>query len=272
MKHILTALQFTRAEIDALFVSAEAMSKFQPRRNLWIMASLFFQPSTRTRLSFEAAAVRMSGHLLTVEDGSQNSSMKKGESLEDTIRTVSQYADLIVLRHPERGAAERAATVSNVSVINAGDGIGHHPSQALLDAYTIMREKGTVDGNKVLIWGDTEHARTINSFMDILNQYDVEITLRDLSEKIEDSLVEQADVIYMTRPQSEYLNRTDEQRYYGLEARMLPMMKQDTIIMHPLPRALEVSDEVAQDDRAVFFRQIKYGVEMRMALLHEVLG
>jgi aspartate carbamoyltransferase catalytic subunit len=193
------------------------------------------------------------------------------------------------LRHPKYGAASEASYYSKVPVVNAGDGKGNHPTQALLDAYTIYKELGSVDGRRILIWGDIEHARTVNSLLEILRLFDVEVHTWNLTDPIGTDLIASSDVIYMTRPQverhssfddpltkmsKEYNLREDkpvEQSYYGLQKEMLPSIKDDAIILHPLPRTTELPDEVMNDPRVVVFKQAKYGVAIRKAVLQWAL-
>jgi len=276
VKHILKSDQFDRESIETLFTLADSTNVLTATGRPFVLVSLFYEPSTRTRLSFECAALRLGGRTLSVENAFENASVAKGESLHDTVKVVCQYGDVIVLRHPDRGAAEEAARVSTVPVINAGDGVGHHPTQALLDLYTIRQEKGQIDGNKILIWGDIDHARTVNSLTTLLEQYDVEVIKRSLLESVDEAALREADVIYMTRPQKERIDNGHrhfhpEHHYYGIEKAMLPLLKKEAIIMHPLPRTAELPEEVENDPRAVFFKQIGYGVQVRMALLASVL-
>jgi aspartate carbamoyltransferase catalytic subunit len=200
-----------------------------------------------------------------MENGLQNSSTTKGESIKDTIRVVSGYGDIIVIRHPDEGAVEEASCVSKVPIINAGDGINHHPTQALTDLYTIYREKGQIDGNNILVYGDITHARTVNSLITLLKNYDVNVVTKDIREPIPMDDVQNADVIYMTRPQKP---GNPEEIYYGLQEKMRTWIKKDAIIMHPLPRTKELPDVFLDDPRAVFFRQTQYGLSIRMVLLH----
>lgn len=263
MKHILKADQFSRDTLERIFhTSAAEVAECDP----FVLATLFYEPSTRTRLSFESAALRLGGGVITVENATASSSTTKGESLEDTIKVVGNYADIIVLRHPEMGAAQKAAEVAAVPIINAGDGIGSHPTQALTDAYTIWREKGRIDGNRVLIWGDLENARTINSFIAVLNQFDVEVVKQDIFDFPDINEIGKADVIYMTRPQTERSLKR-EGVLYGMEEKMLPDIKEDAIIMHPLPRTQELPNAIEQDKRAVYFKQVAYGLQIRKTLL-----
>lgn len=257
-----------------------------------ILATLFYEPSTRTRLSFESAMLRLGGKVISTESASQFSSAIKGESLEDTIRVVSSYCDGIVLRHPEVGAAERAKKVCPIPLINAGDGSGEHPTQALLDVYTIWREKGKIEGLHYAIAGDLKYGRTVHSLVQLLSLYpDVRITfispqelaipsyLLELMGKrgveyremhsMYGGLQEKPDVIYLTRVQTERMTKVSEVPLFGKYE--LDMLKKDCIIMHPLPRVTELAREVDEDERAVYFRQAENGLWMRAAILYRLL-
>jgi aspartate carbamoyltransferase catalytic subunit len=264
-----------------------------------IMATLFYEPSTRTRLSFEAAMLRLGGGVIGTESAGHFSSVAKGETLEDTIRIVGGYCDVIVLRHAEVGASRRAAQVSQVPVINAGDGPGQHPTQALLDLYTIAKERGSVDGLRIAMVGDLANGRTVRSLSYLLSKFDgVEITYvappavgmgRDIKAHLDekgtlyretedlDAVLPEVDVVYQTRVQKErFANRMDEYRrvsgVYVMDREALARMRPDAILMHPLPRVGEISEEVDADPRAAYFRQARNGLFIRMALLRMVLG
>jgi aspartate carbamoyltransferase catalytic subunit len=268
----------------------------KPLQHLTI-ATMFYEPSTRTRLSFETAIQNLGGQLITVENAGDSSSDKKGESLEDTIQTINAYADGIVLRHPEVGAAERAAAVSKVPVINAGDGAGEHPTQALLDLYTIQRSKSTIDGLKIALVGDLLNGRTIHSLIQLLSLYKVKLYLiapdtlqlpshhTDMLTKagIEyrqlpswKGVIGKLDVVYMTRVQKErfkfiedYLAVKDS---FIFDGSSLKQLSNDGVIMHPLPRVNEIAIEVDNDPRAIYFQQVKNGLYMRMALLQHIFS
>lgn len=298
MYHVLSAHQFDRGQLDELFKTADIM-EFNARKgglNLLggkIMAALFFEPSTRTRLSFESAMIRLGGQVISTENAAQFSSAIKGETLEDSIRVISSYADVIVMRHNEVGAAMRAAKVAKVPVINAGDGAGEHPTQSLLDLYTIQKELKRIDGLKVAMVGDLTYGRTVHSLAYLLAKYEG-VTLYFVSpencpipDKVKafldeqgveyfeetnlEKVAEQVDVLYMTRIQKERF--PDEAEYtkaagvYKIDNELLHRMKKDSIILHPLPRAGEILPEVDEDPRAAYFRQAKNGVYIRMALL-----
>lgn len=256
-----------------------------------LLATLFYEPSTRTRLSFEAAMLRLGGQVLSTENAGQASSAAKGESLEDTIRVVGEYADAIVLRHPEIGAAGRAADVARVPVINAGDGAGHHPTQALLDLYTIKKELGRLDHLRVGLVGDLRHGRTARSLATLLTRFPgnelVLVSPADLrlGDEVRDGIearaihetsdlagvVSDLDVLYQTRIQVErFATAEAAARYRGSYVVTLELMRrlpEQAIVMHPLPRVGEIDPAVDADPRAAYFRQAGNGLWMRMAVL-----
>lgn len=254
-----------------------------------VLAALFYEPSTRTRLSFETAMAQLGGSKITA-DGLQFSSMYKGESIEDTIIVTGQYSDIICMRHPEQGSADRAAKVSPVPFINAGDGPGQHPTQALLDLYTIQKEKGRLEELHIAMVGDLKFGRTVHSLSFLLGLYpNIRFTLvspKELtmpekvtsffkkqkipfaeSEKLEDAL--DADVLYDTRVQKERFE--DPKEYERLKLKYVltaDILKgKNVTIMHPLPRVGEISTDVDALPNAAYFRQVKNGVYVRMALL-----
>jgi aspartate carbamoyltransferase catalytic subunit len=256
-----------------------------------LLATIFYEPSTRTRFSFEAAMHRLGGQVLSAENAGQTSSALKGESLEDTIRVVSEYADAIVLRHPEIGAASRAAAVARVPVINAGDGAGHHPTQALLDLYTIKKELGRLDHLRVGLVGDLRHGRTARSVAMLLARFpgnelvlvsppDLRLgddaraaieahAIRETSDLA--SAVADLDVLYQTRIQAErFATAEDAARYRGIYVvtpQLLRRLPEHAIVMHPLPRVGEIDPQVDADPRAAYFRQAGNGLWVRMAVL-----
>jgi aspartate carbamoyltransferase catalytic subunit len=261
-----------------------------------ILANLFYEPSTRTSSSFTAAMERLGGSVIPINEV-KYSSVSKGESLADTVRTLECYADVIVLRHPEVGSAAIAAKAARKPVINAGDGIGEHPTQALLDAFTIREEIGHIDGLTVTLLGDLKHGRTVHSLARLLSLYKVKLNyvapdiLRmpaELTDELKAKKVEQAeystldtclpetDVLYVTRVQKERFS--DEAVYesvkgaYVIDPKVLKAARERMIVMHPLPRVGEISMEVDDDPRAAYFRQMEYGLYVRMALLAMVLG
>lgn len=303
LRHVLEAQQFDRTRLDELFVTAREMevvarSTAKPLSGK-LIASLFYEPSTRTRLSFEAAMHRLGGRVISTENAREFSSAAKGETLEDTIRIVGGYTDGIVLRHYEAGAARRAAAVSAVPIINAGDGPGQHPTQSLLDLYTIQKELGQIDGLHIALVGDLAYGRTVRSLCYLLAKYrDVRLTfvappvvqmrddIRDYLtrhgvpfEEAEDleEVAGRVDVIYNTRIQKErFGDRLEDYEsargVYVVNRAVLDRMRPEAIVLHPLPRLDEITPEVDADPRAAYFRQAKNGLYVRMALLGWVLG
>ena len=261
-----------------------------------VMAALFFEPSTRTRLSFESAMLRLGGGVITVADP-KTSSAAKGESLADTARTVSGYADVIVMRHPQKGSAQEAADAVEVPVINAGDGAGQHPTQALLDVYTIQKEKGSLEGLTVTLAGDLKHGRTVHSLVYLLVRLGVrflfvsppslkmpaQITaeLRKTGAEVSESTdlaaaMRDSDIVYMTRIQRErFADPAEYERLKGayvLDMAMVRQAKPGVVILHPLPRVDEIATQVDAYEGAAYFRQTANGVFIRMALLALVTG
>jgi aspartate carbamoyltransferase catalytic subunit len=298
MKHVLSVQQFTdKALLAKLFKSAAKMQDLppaeypKPLENL-TLATIFYEPSTRTRLSFETAVQNLGGHIITTENAGEFSSAIKGESLEDTIKVINAYADGIILRHPETGSAKRAAAVSGVPIINAGDGIGEHPTQGLLDTYSVQRARGKIDGLKIGFAGDLLYGRTLHSALKLLALYDVEFYflspkalelpksyLKELDKRSVpyavlnnwgDALPE-VDVLYMTRVQKERFKLIEDYQKvkddFILTPRLVKRMKKDAIILHPLPRVNEIAPEIDSDPRAQYFQQVKNGLFLRMALL-----
>ncbi|XP_065862443.1 aspartate carbamoyltransferase 1, chloroplastic [Euphorbia lathyris] len=301
---VIEAQQFDREILSAIFEVAREMERIE-KSSLgsqilkgYLMATLFYEPSTRTRLSFESAMKRLGGEVLTTENAREFSSAAKGETLEDTIRTVEGYSDIVVMRHFESGAAKRAAATAGIPVINAGDGPGQHPTQALLDVYTIDREIGKLDGIKVALVGDLANGRTVRSLAYLLAKYnDVKIYLvspdvvkmkDDIKEyltskgvKWEESadlmeVASKCDVVYQTRIQrerfGERIDLYEEARgKYIVDQSVLNVMQKHAVVMHPLPRLDEITVEVDEDPRAAYFRQAKNGLYIRMALLKLLL-
>ncbi len=298
MHHLLETQQFDRELLRDVFDLATQMEGHRDDSlHGKILASLFYEPSTRTRFSFESAMFRLGGQVITAENANEVSSSIKGETLEDTIRVMNNYADAIVIRHPETGAAERAAAVSEKPIINAGDGAGQHPTQALLDLYTIERELGRVDDVHVVIVGDMRYYRAARSLSYLLGKFkNVKITgvtspelqisdeLRaylqehDIEYSASESLTEvmkEADVIYQTRIQKERLTPEQYEKTRGkyvIDRSMADSMKDGGIIIHPLPRVGEIMPEVDDSPHAVYFKQVGYGLSVRMALLSMLLG
>ena len=302
MRHVIESQQFSRSLLEELFARADEIKRephrFMGRLAGQVMAALFYEPSTRTRLSFEAAMLRLGGQTMGTDNAREFSSAAKGETLEDTIRIVSGYADVIVLRHNEEGAAKRAAVVSTVPIINAGDGPGQHPTQALLDLYTIRAELGRIDGVRVAMVGDLANGRTVRSLAYLLSKFkDIklwfvappQVGMRDdlkahLDERhvpwVEtqdlDSVLPEVDVVYQTRIQKE--RYSDAEAYnavrgvYRIDKSSLELMRKYAILMHPLPRVDEISPEVDDDPRAAYFRQARNGLHIRMALLDRLLS
>jgi aspartate carbamoyltransferase catalytic subunit len=262
------------------------------------MATLFYEPSTRTRLSFESAMKRLGGEVLTTENAREFSSAAKGETLEDTIRTVEGYSDIIVLRHFESGAARQAAAVANIPIINAGDGPGQHPTQALLDMYTIQREIGRLDDIEVALVGDLANGRTVRSLAYLLAKYnnvkiyfvgpdvvkmkdDIKnyLTLKGVEWEESTDLMEVAskcDVVYQTRIQRERFGEridlyNEARGKYIIDKKVMNVLQKHAVIMHPLPRLDEIMVDVDTDPRAAYFRQAKNGLYIRMALLKLLL-
>ena len=299
LDHVLSSHQFDRPLLDALFAAAQRLEGVRDGRLAGrIMATLFYEPSTRTRLSFESAMLRLGGAVIGTESAREFSSVIKGETLEDTIRMVAAYADVIVLRHDEAGAAARAAMVSDVPIVNAGDGPGEHPTQALLDLYTIHRELGRIEGLHVAFCGDLRYGRTARSLALLLSLFpDVRLSFvapdvvqmrpdilalladRGVPYRVTDSLLDtvgDVDVLYQTRVQKERFEDPSEfDRARGdtrINPRVMDALPSRAIVMHPLPRVDEIDPAVDADPRAAYFRQARNGVVIRMALLEMLLG
>ena len=302
MGHVIESQQFSRTLLEDLFARSEEMKGephcFVGRLAGHVMAALFYEPSTRTRLSFEAAMLRLGGTTMGTDNAREFSSASKGETLEDTIRIVSGYADVIVLRHNEEGAARRAAAVSTVPIINAGDGPGQHPTQALLDLYTIRDELGRIDTVRVAMVGDLANGRTVRSLTYLLSKFKEikfwfvappQVAMHDdLKTHLDehqlpwvetqdlDAVLPEVDVVYMTRIQKERF--TDPETYnavkgvYRIDRRSMALMRKYAILMHPLPRVDEIAPEVDEDPRAAYFRQARNGLHVRMALLDRLLS
>lgn len=301
VNHIVAVSQFERGWIEQLFDEADRMTTVRARDGILrdrILATLFYEPSTRTRLSFESAMLRLAGSVISTENAREFSSAIKGETVEDTVRIVAGYADAIVIRHHEQGAAKRAAAVSPVPIINGGDGPGEHPTQALLDLYTIRRELGQLDGLKVALVGDLRFGRAARSLAMLFRETkDTELLFvspeavrmnSDVREALSSAGVPfrdepdlqkamaEADVVYQTRIQKERFATPDEYEavrgIYVISPEAMSSMKDQAILLHPLPRVDEIAANVDTDPRAAYFRQAQYGVYVRMALLAQVLG
>ncbi|MCA9870834.1 MAG: aspartate carbamoyltransferase, partial [Anaerolineae bacterium] len=299
---ILSVSQFNRENLAYIFDKAQAMRALVETDGMSdllrgnVLTCLFYEPSTRTSASFIAAMERLGGSVIPITQGVQFSSVSKGETLADTVRTLEQYSDAIVLRHPEIGAAKIAADYAEVPVINAGDGAGEHPTQALLDLFTIQQELGRIDGLKIAMVGDLRYGRTVHSLTKLLTQYDV--TLRFVSPEIlrlplvvmnevidagipvrethdVADVIENADVLYVTRVQKERF--VDMAQYeavkdqHEITIELMAHAKERMVVMHPLPRVGEIHYAVDHDPRAAYFRQVRNGMFIRMALLAAVL-
>jgi aspartate carbamoyltransferase catalytic subunit len=296
LTHVIESQQFTVPLLMELFERTRAMERVLARGGTRdyedrVMATLFYKSSTRTRFSFESAMYRLGGRVLSTEQAGEFSSEIAGEQLEDTIRIIANYSDAIVLRHHEEGGAKRAAAVSSVPVINAGDGTGgQHPTQALLDLYTIWNECHTLDGLSVALIGALDQGRTARSLAYLLGKFErtklyfiapEEMQIRpDILEYLDERDVSYelladatkalatADVVYQTRIDRDRLQRTDVNlARYNIDAQVLRTLKPDAIIMHPLPRSVEIDPAVDSDPRAAYFRQARNGLTVRMALL-----
>jgi len=300
---ILSVDQFDRDRLDYIFGRAEEMREMVNRVHGVdllkgrVLACLFYEPSTRTSASFIAAMERLGGSVIPITQGVQFSSVSKGETLADTIQTLEQYSDVIVLRHPEIGSARQAAEAARIPVINAGDGPGEHPTQALLDLFTIQEEMGRIDGLKIAMVGDLRFGRTVHSLTKLLLHFDVSLRfvspeilrmplkimneVRDAGRNAREThdvadVIENADVLYVTRVQKERFSDLEQYNevkdHYIITPELLERAKQKMIVMHPLPRVGEISPEVDKDPRAAYFRQVQNGMYIRMALLAAVLG
>lgn len=300
---VLSVGQYDREKISYIFHRAREMQEMVGKVGAvdllkgYVLACIFYEPSTRTSSSFISAMERLGGSVIPITSGVKFSSVSKGETLEDTVRVLEQYADAIVLRHPELGSAQRAANAASVPVINAGDGAGEHPTQALLDLFTIREELGRVDGLKVAMVGDLRFGRTVHSLTKLLLNYDVSLrfvspeVLRmpltvmnrviDAGVDVREThdvadVIENADVLYVTRVQKERFSDLAQyeelKNYYEISPELLAKAKEKMVVMHPLPRVGEIYDSVDADPRAAYFRQAQNGMFIRMALLAAVLG
>jgi aspartate carbamoyltransferase catalytic subunit len=299
MKHILNSNQFSKKDIEKILSDVPKMEEICKPDNTEkpldrkVVACVFFEPSTRTRLSFETAALRLGASVISSENAMENSSAQKGETVEDTARTLSCYADAIVMRHPEAGSVERASKVATKPIINAGDGANQHPSQGLLDLYTIQKEHGRLDGLSVAFVGDVLNSRTLRSLVPLLMLYpgntfyfvspkelELEKNYREFLKENKvsfkeintlDDTLPKVDVLYMTRVQKErFANVSDYEKvkdFFLLKPEHVQKLKKDAIIMHPLPRVNEIDPSIDQDSRAAYFRQAQNGLYVRMALL-----
>ena len=299
-RHVVAVGQFDRPGLERLFAATDRARDY-PRGAKplagYTLATLFYEPSTRTRLSFETAMLRLGGNVISTENAREFSSAIKGETVEDTVRIVEGYADAIVIRHYEQGAAHRAAAVAAVPILNAGDGPGEHPTQALLDLYTIGHELGRIDGLRVALVGDLRYGRTARSLARLLRltrgtelvfvappevpmgedvrseMTEAGIPYRDESDL--DAVLPAVDVVYQTRVQKERFASEAEYQtakgQYVIDAAAMRRLNPEAILLHPLPRVDEIATAVDADPRAAYFRQAHNGVFVRMALLEHVL-
>jgi aspartate carbamoyltransferase catalytic subunit len=298
-RDIISIEDFSREEINYILKSSQAMEPLAAKGSDMlkgkILATLFFEPSTRTRLSFEAAMLKLGGSAIGFADA-EIASVRKGENLADTVRTVENYADIIALRHPLEGAAKLAAEFSKIPILNAGSGAEEHPTQALMDLYTVQKEKGRIDGLKIALVGDLRYGRTVHSLAYALSLYDIELYLispeslrmrheviRAIKNKISivedtnlEKIIPQIDVLYVTRIQKERFPDPAEyakvKGIYKIDLKTLKSAKKDMIILHPLPRLDEIAAEVDSKPQARYFQQVWNGIVVRMALLALVLG
>lgn len=301
-KHLIDPMDFTIDELDEIFQLAhqiiEDPKKFSNICDGKILATLFYEPSTRTRFSFEAAMMRLGGKILGFSEPN-SSSASKGETLADTIKMVSIYTDIIAMRHPKEGSARVASKFSSVPVINAGDGGHQHPTQTLTDLLTIECLKKGLKGHTIGICGDLKFGRTVHSLIKAMSRYEgtklilispkelkIPDYIRDeflIKNNIEfkevetlDEVIEELDILYMTRIQKERFFNEDEyirlKDSYILDTDKMKIAKKDMIVMHPLPRVNEIDMDVDSDERAAYFKQAEYGMYVRMALMVKLLG
>jgi aspartate carbamoyltransferase catalytic subunit len=301
-KDILDGAQFTREEIEHIMTVAESFRQqleSRPALDLmrgYILATLFFEPSTRTRLSFETAMHRLGGNVIGFSSA-ESSSTAKGETLADTIRTVDCYADVIAMRHPKIGSAKEAAAAAKIPVINGGDGAGQHPTQALLDLFTIRQELGALDGMTLVLCGDLKNGRTVHAGVELYKHYqckiimvapdqlrmpaDIVARLRGRGVHVEETAnleeaMSKGDLLYMTRVQKERFADPAEyeqlKRSYILTREMVERIRPKITVLHPLPRVDEITIDVDDLPGAAYFRQARNGVYIRMALIALVTG
>jgi aspartate carbamoyltransferase catalytic subunit len=298
-RDIISIEDFSREEIDYILNKSHSMEPFAAKSSDMlkgkILATLFFEPSTRTRLSFEAAMLKLGGSTIGFAEA-EIASVRKGENLADTIRTVENYADIIALRHPLEGAAKLAAEFSKVPILNAGSGAEEHPTQAFMDLYTMQKEKGKIDGLKIALVGDLRYGRTVHSLAYALSLYNIELYLispeslrmrheviRAIKDKISivqdanlEKIIPEIDVLYVTRIQKERFPDPAEfakvKGIYRINLETLKNAKKDMIILHPLPRVDEIASEVDSKPQARYFQQVWNGIVVRMTLLALVLG
>jgi aspartate carbamoyltransferase catalytic subunit len=301
-RDIISIKDFSKEEIEYILEYAKRMipyanaEKHTALLKQHILATLFFEPSTRTRLSFESAMHRLGGNVIGFADPS-GTSLKKGESLADTIRMADSYSDAIVIRHPQEGSARLAAEFSEVPILNAGDGAGQHPTQCLLDLFTILTEKKKIKGNNVVLLGDLKYGRTVHSLAYALSLFKADLTfvspdtlkmpkevineckefgVEPISTSNLEKAIKEADVLYATRIQKERFPDAEEYNRvvgsYKVDNTLLQQAKQDLIVMHPLPRVVEIDPAVDNTKHALYFKQAFNGLPVRMALLSLILG
>jgi len=297
MKHVLSSDQYTKESLEELFNLTYKIQKnpkkYENRLEDKIIAIMFYEPSTRTRLSFETAALKLGAKIITTENAGEFSSAAKGETIEDTVKVIAGYADAMVIRHKSDTSAVEAARADKIPILNAGAGKGEHPTQALLDLYTIREKKGRLNNLKVAILGDLKYGRTIHSLIKLLSLFE-NIEIYGLSkeafalpeEYIEmlkqkgieykkcnsfDELPKDLDIIYHTRIQAERFEGDFGKEEFIIDQKVLDKFSKDTILLHPLPRVIEISEEVDDDPRACYFEQAHNGLYVRMALLMQVL-
>lgn len=297
MNKLLDCKEFTKESLMELFelagkIKAHPENYTEELKNK-VVAVMFFEPSTRTRMSFEAAIQRLGGKMIVTENGKENSSARKGETLEDTIRVLDKYSDAIVMRHSRDDAAIAADSVSRVPIINAGSGKSEHPTQALLDVFTIMNKRGSVDGTKLAILGDLKYGRTTHSLLQLISLFD-NIEVFGLSKKefmlpqeyIDflnskgikyticnsfEELPRDIDVLYHTRIQSERFEGDFGKEEYIIDKKVLDTFTDKAMVLHPLPRMNEIATDIDDDPRAMYFEQAENGMYIRMAVLKDIL-
>jgi len=297
MKHVLSSEQYTRKDLEETFELTDKIRNnpkdYAHKLDDKIIAIMFYEPSTRTRLSFETAALKLGAKIITTENAGEFSSAAKGETIQDTVKVISGYADAMVIRHKSDTSAVDAASVNKIPILNAGAGKGEHPTQSLLDLYTIKEKKGKIDGMKVAVVGDLKYGRTIHSLLRLLSLYDnieiygLSIDAFALPQEYIDMLKEKGieyktctsfeelprdiDIIYQTRIQKERFDGNFDNAEFIIDQKVLDSFSKDTIILHPLPRVVEIAEEVDDDPRACYFEQAHNGLFVRMALLLQVL-
>jgi aspartate carbamoyltransferase catalytic subunit len=299
-KHFISMMDYSREELDYILSVADKMVELEKTESTLakgkVLGSMFFEPSTRTRLSFETAMMRLGGSVTTVADP-MTSSAKKGETFEDTISTISNYVDIIAMRHPDNDAALRAKKVSSVPYINGGSGTWEHPTQTMLDLHCIRYAKGKIDGLTIGMVGDLKNGRTVHSLLKALRNYDVKVYCiapdalkmkKDVIEEVKDKIkvvevsdlpatMPNLDIVYMTRVQRERFDSQEEydkvKDSYIMDKNMVMNKgKKDVVIMHPLPRVNEITTDVDNLPNAWYFRQVKHGIYSRMAIIALALG